>query len=147
MRSPRCNSNRWYVDLRQPKRDLRAAGNGSFSWTGPNFTSKDQNPTVGVAGTYLLTVTGANGCSRWMKRRSIPMMVNPVQCDRRYDHLRQPERHAWGSGNGSFSWTGPNYFTSNDQNPTVSVAGTYPHRHRCEWLHVDGSSGGRYRSC
>ncbi|MFZ1689356.1 MAG: hypothetical protein WAU70_18180, partial [Flavobacteriales bacterium] len=43
---------------------LSGSGNGSFSWTGPNgFTSGDQNPTVSAAGTYVLTVTGANGCT------------------------------------------------------------------------------------
>ncbi|MBK9175982.1 MAG: hypothetical protein IPM46_06500 [Flavobacteriales bacterium] len=42
---------------------LQGTGNGSFDWTGPGgFTSNDQNPTVSVAGTYDLTVTGANGC-------------------------------------------------------------------------------------
>ena len=43
---------------------LTGSGNGSFSWTGPNnFTNQDQNPTVSVAGTYVLTVTGSNGCT------------------------------------------------------------------------------------
>ncbi|MEI2420174.1 hypothetical protein V6O07_07855, partial [Arthrospira platensis SPKY2] len=42
---------------------LMATGNGSFSWSGPDgFVSSEQNPTVSVAGTYNLTVTGANGC-------------------------------------------------------------------------------------
>jgi hypothetical protein len=36
----------------------------NFGWTGPNnFTSIEQNPTVSVAGTYVLTVTGENGCT------------------------------------------------------------------------------------
>ncbi|MBC5993008.1 PKD domain-containing protein [Pontibacter cellulosilyticus] len=37
----------------------------TYSWTGPNgFTSIEQNPTVTVAGTYILTVTKkSNGCS------------------------------------------------------------------------------------
>ncbi|MCB0812298.1 MAG: hypothetical protein KDB87_03930, partial [Flavobacteriales bacterium] len=36
----------------------------SFSWTGPGgFNSSDQNPVVTTAGTYVLTVTGANGCT------------------------------------------------------------------------------------
>lgn len=40
------------------------ANNPSFAWTGPNgFVSNLQNPTTATAGTYLLTVTGTNGCS------------------------------------------------------------------------------------
>ncbi|MBL0046066.1 MAG: hypothetical protein IPP33_17245 [Flavobacteriales bacterium] len=43
---------------------LGGSGNGTFSWSGPNgFTSTQQNPVVGTAGTYVLTVTGSNGCS------------------------------------------------------------------------------------
>ncbi len=43
---------------------LVGTGNGTFAWSGPNgFTSTAQNPTVGIAGTYNLTVTGANGCT------------------------------------------------------------------------------------
>src|SRR5690606_39434689 len=43
---------------------LMGSGNGTFAWTGPNgFTSVEQNPTVSVAGTYTLVVTGANGCT------------------------------------------------------------------------------------
>ena len=40
------------------------ASNPSYAWTGPNnFTSNDPNPTVGLEGDYILTVTGANGCT------------------------------------------------------------------------------------
>ncbi|MBK7298279.1 MAG: hypothetical protein IPI91_17325 [Flavobacteriales bacterium] len=43
---------------------LMGTGNGTFSWTGPNnFTSALQNPVVSAAGTYMLTVTGTNGCT------------------------------------------------------------------------------------
>ncbi|MDR6944763.1 DUF2341 domain-containing protein [Mucilaginibacter pocheonensis] len=41
----------------------------TYSWTGPNsFTSTSQNPTIANAttanaGTYILTVTGSNGCT------------------------------------------------------------------------------------
>ncbi|MBK6831684.1 MAG: hypothetical protein IPG92_13505 [Flavobacteriales bacterium] len=106
---------------------LTGSGNGSFSWTGPNnFTSQDQNPTVSVAGTYVLTVTGANGCTSTDNAEVILDDEAPgatatggtLTCTTTSIMLT-------GSGNGSFSWTGPNNFTSQDQNPTVSVAGTY----------------------
>ena len=40
------------------------APNPQFAWTGPNgFASSLSNPTVTEAGTYVLVVTGANGCT------------------------------------------------------------------------------------
>src|SRR5690606_39914794 len=43
---------------------LQGAGNGTYSWSGPGgFTSNDQNPTVSAPGSYVLTVTGTNGCT------------------------------------------------------------------------------------
>ncbi|MBK7383201.1 MAG: SprB repeat-containing protein [Flavobacteriales bacterium] len=208
------------ITCASPSVTLGATGSGSFSWTGPNFTSNDQNPTVSVAGTYILTVTGANGCQS-MDQAEVDSDENTPGATATGGTITcaNPSVTLGATGNGSFSWTGPN-FTSNDQNPTVSVAGTYfltvtgangcqsmdqaevdtdlvepgatatggtitcanpaacyrqrqrlllmdrselheqrpepdrvggwhvlPHCHRCEWLHVDGSSGGRYRSC
>ncbi len=38
--------------------------NASFSWTGPGgFSSNAPNPIANLPGTYLLTVTGPNGCT------------------------------------------------------------------------------------
>lgn len=58
--SPICEGN----DL-----ELSALGGTSFSWSGPNlFTSDDQNPTITSvgsvnAGTYTVTVTNSGGCT------------------------------------------------------------------------------------
>ncbi|MBK9175985.1 MAG: hypothetical protein IPM46_06515 [Flavobacteriales bacterium] len=115
---------------------LQGTGNGSFAWTGPGgFTSNDQNPTVSVAGTYDLTVTGANGCQSFASAEveldddapGAQAAGGTLTCDVTSIQLQ-------GTGNGSFAWTGPGGFTSNDQNPTVSVAGTYD-------LTVTGANG------
>ena len=115
---------------------LMGGGNGSYSWTGPGgFTSSDQNPVVATAGTYVLTVTGANGCT---SQASADVLLNAdapgasatggtLTCDVTSVMLM-------GSGNGSFSWTGPGGFTSSDQNPVVATAGTYT-------LTVTGANG------
>ncbi|MBK9175978.1 MAG: hypothetical protein IPM46_06480 [Flavobacteriales bacterium] len=115
---------------------LQGTGNGSFAWTGPGgFTSNDQNPTVSVAGTYTLTVTGDNGCQSFASAEveldddapGAQAAGGTLTCDVTSIQLQ-------GTGNGSFDWTGPGGFTSNDQNPTVSVAGTYD-------LTVTGANG------
>ncbi|MBK6883097.1 MAG: hypothetical protein IPH05_09180 [Flavobacteriales bacterium] len=106
---------------------LMGSGNGSFAWTGPNgFTSTEQNPTVNAAGTYNLTVTGTNGCTSSTSATVILDDQLPgasatggtLTCSVTSIQLM-------GTGNGSFAWTGPNGFTSTEQNPTVNAAGTY----------------------
>ena len=115
---------------------LSGSGNGSFSWSGPgNFTSNDQNPTVCAAGTYTLTVTGANGCTSTATAEvdedtDLPgaqASGGTITCGNECVMLQ-------GSGNGSFSWSGPGNFTSNEQNPTVCAPGTYT-------LTVTGANG------
>src|SRR5690606_2270939 len=103
------------------------SGNGTFAWTGPNgFTSDAQNPTVSVAGTYTLVVTGANGCTSEATAvvsadTAAPVVEapgGPLSCDTYTFQLTA-------TGNGTFWWSGPNGFTSGEQNPVVNVVGTY----------------------
>jgi hypothetical protein len=60
--------------------NLTSAGGNSYSWTGPNgFTSNQQNPsisnlTAGGSGTYTVTVTDANGCAA---NATVSVTVNP----------------------------------------------------------------------
>jgi gliding motility-associated-like protein len=105
----------------------------SYSWTGPNnFSSSNQNPTISNAGsinagTYSVTVT-ANGCT------STPASVNAVinmlpsapivstnspLCSGSSINLM-----ASTMAGATYSWTGPNGFTSSVQNPTITNAGT-----------------------
>ena len=45
------------------------AGMTAYSWTGPGgFTATTQNITITVAGTYTVTITGANGCQSTCSR-------------------------------------------------------------------------------
>ncbi len=110
---------------------LSGSGNGTFSWTGPNsFTSNAQNPTVSVAGTYVLTVTGANGCTSTASAQvigdtNVPDafigFFFPLDCNTTSTNITGNST-VTGS---SFSWSGPNSFTSASQTITVSVPGTY----------------------
>jgi hypothetical protein len=103
----------------------------TFLWSGPNgYTSNQQNPSVNVAGTYTVIVTDSiTGCTN----SAIAIVT---------DNAQPPGASASGNtltcvttsviinGNSpastpTFAWSGPNGFTSNLQNPTVSIAGNY----------------------
>ena len=101
----------------------------SYSWTGPNgFSSTLQNPsissaTVAASGTYNVTVT-VLGCGS--AAGSTVVVVNPTPatptatnngplCVGQTLNLTTPL-----VAGGSYSWTGPNGFSSILQNPSVS---------------------------
>jgi len=112
---------------------------GSFYWTGPNgFTSTLQNPvipnvTTAASGTYSVTVT-VDGCTS--EPGTTTVLINPIP-DTPAPSNNSP-LCAGGTLNltnadvpgGSFYWTGPNGFTSTQQNPsianvTTAASGTY----------------------
>jgi len=112
-------------------------GMTSYSWTGPNgFTSSVQNPVItgvtdAASGTYTLTVTNATGCSA---STTVNVTINTVDLPTAV--ANNPcvggDLNLFGGPSGmvSYSWTGPNGFTSSVQNPviigvTAAAAGTY----------------------
>jgi hypothetical protein len=106
---------------------LIGTGNGTYAWSGPNnFVSTEQNPTVSTAGTYTLVVTGANGCtsqasaevSNDQQAPTASALGGSLDCVSGSIVLQ-------GGGIGSFSWSGPNNFTSTQQNPVVNTVGNY----------------------
>ncbi len=106
---------------------LQGNGSGSFAWSGPGgFNSTEQNPEVCAPGTYNLIVTGANGCTSTASTEvdednDLPgasATGGTLTCTTPCVTLQ-------GNGGGSFAWSGPGGFTSNEQNPEVCVPGTY----------------------
>lgn len=108
-----------------------------YAWTGPNgFTSTIKNPTISSAtpaasGTYTLNISNGNCVSTG----SVDVIVNPnpiadasavstAVCEG-----ADIELLAGTVSGASYSWTGPNGFTSNDQNPVIDAinaeSGTY----------------------
>ena len=115
---------------------LSGSGNGNYSWSGPNgFTSQDQNPTVSAAGTYILTVTGGNGCTSQASAVVGQDDELPgAQASGGTINCENSSVIVMGSGNGTYSWSGPNGFNSQAQNVAVTEAGSYT-------LTVSGENG------
>lgn len=118
-----------------------ASGGLSYAWTGPNgFISVLQNPvispaTMDMSGVYNLNVTNTTtGCTSVTGTTNVLIKLTPTQptlssnspiCEGQTLNLQSAS-----NPNVSYSWTGPNTFNSNLQNPsinniTLSAAGTY----------------------
>jgi gliding motility-associated-like protein len=111
----------------------------TYSWTGPNsFTSTLQNPsivnaTTAASGTYSVSVT-VNGCTSVDSIEIVTVNATPVSPTASSNSplcagstLNLTASTIIGA---TYSWTGPNSFTSTLQNPsisnvTVSASGTY----------------------
>jgi gliding motility-associated-like protein len=104
-----------------------------YAWTGPNgFSSTAQNLEDLFAGTYQLIVTDANGCSLVGPQVTIsepsPLALRQSKEDNLCFQWTSGSISVIASGGMapySYSWTGPNEFTSANQNLLGLVAGTY----------------------
>ncbi|MGD0710555.1 MAG: PKD domain-containing protein [Bacteroidales bacterium] len=117
-----------------------SAGSGTnyiFSWSGPNsFSSSNQYPailnaTTTDAGTYTVTVTiSTTGCSA-TAQTTVTINTNPVATASSNSAICAGNTLDLTSGGGStYNWSGPNSFSSTNQNPaitsaTTSASGTY----------------------
>ena len=111
----------------------------TYAWTGPGgFTSTSQNPTINAAtaaasGVYTLIITNG-GCSSTPATTTV--VVNPVPTATASSNTPICVGSALNlagntvAGTTTYSWTGPNGFTSTSQSPTINPAtaaasGTY----------------------
>lgn len=108
----------------------------SWSWSGPNsFTSSVQNPSIpsvtsAANGTYTLVATDANGC---YNSTTLTITVTPLPTPTAGSNspLCVNQNLSLSAGGGAtYSWSGPNSYTSTVQNPlisgvTTSAAGNY----------------------
>ncbi len=108
-------------------------GGATYSWTGPNgFTSSNEDPTisgatVAASGTYSLTITD-NGCSSIVDNVSVTVNANPSANAGVVNNTICTGQNIQLTGNtvsgASYSWTGPNGFTSSNEDPTITGATT-----------------------
>src|SRR5205823_2672658 len=105
----------------------------TYSWTGPNgFSSSTQNPsianaTTAASGTYSVTVT-VNGCTSTAATTTATVNAIPAAptasnsgpiCAGQTLSLS-----ASTVSGATYSWTGPNGFSSSTQNPSIANATT-----------------------
>lgn len=101
----------------------------TYSWSGPNgFTSSLQNPsitnvTITDSGVYSLTVT-LNGCTSASSSTHVAINQTPlpptVNSNLQVCAGQPINLTASGAAGVTYSWTGPNSFISNQQNPTIA---------------------------
>lgn len=105
---------------------LYASTSTTYSWNGPNgFISNLQNPIVpnsvlSNSGAYTLIVTNNNGCTDTI---SIPIIINPntsVIANSNSPVCEGLVLNLFVSQGLDYTWTGPNGFTSNLQNPIIN---------------------------
>ncbi|MEZ4883146.1 MAG: proprotein convertase P-domain-containing protein [Chitinophagales bacterium] len=105
--------------------NLTSNGGTSYIWAGPNsFSFNGQNPSIPNAqsvdaGTYTVTVTDGNSCS---DTAETTVVINQPTAIAGSNSPVCPgdDLNLTSSGGVSYSWTGPNSFTSNLQNPTIN---------------------------
>ncbi|MBN8677292.1 MAG: T9SS type A sorting domain-containing protein [Chitinophagales bacterium] len=120
------------VSCGAPSTQLSGSGSGALLWTGPDgFVSAAANPVVSQTGVYVLTATNsANGCTASDQAvvssdGSLPTVnasaSGELNCTNQSVLLQSGNNNP----NATFAWTGPNGFSSNLPNPSVSVPGSY----------------------
>jgi gliding motility-associated-like protein len=103
----------------------------SYSWNGPNgFSSSLQNPaitniTAANSGNYSVTAT-ANGCSSLSASQNVVVNIVPssptASSNSPVCSGKSISLNASTISGAAYNWSGPNGFTSNQQNPVIANA-------------------------
>jgi gliding motility-associated-like protein len=107
--------------------NLTGSGALTYTWSGPNsFSSQQQNPivpgiTAAANGIYTLGVTDANTCTNVA---TVNVVINalPVVTATGATVCLNNTINLFAGGGVSYSWSGPNAFSSNIQNPSITNA-------------------------
>ncbi|MFK7984032.1 MAG: T9SS type A sorting domain-containing protein, partial [Saprospiraceae bacterium] len=121
------------ITCANPQVTLKALSNDNiqmYAWESTNgIFSNDQTIDVSEAGTYQLTVTNQNGCVTTEHftveaQTDLPIFelkANDLTCANPTSELKV----VYSGTDLNFNWTGPENFTSNLANPTVTTPGIY----------------------
>lgn len=116
---------------------LTASGGASYQWAGSNgFSSSGatvsiNNATISTnAGVYTVTVTNASGCSATATTNMVINALPEITISSNSPVCAGQTLTFTATGGTTYSWTGPNGFTSSVPNPSISNAssihsGTY----------------------
>ncbi len=104
----------------------------NYSWTGPGtYTATSKNITALEAGTYIITVTDNNSCTKnktieiaepsaiWIKDSTIQVTCNGLSDAKIF------LKDSGGTGAHTYSWVGPGAFSSTNKNISGLIAGDY----------------------
>ena len=103
------------------------AAPATFQWSGPGgFTATIPNPTANQYGTYRVTVTNSDGCTKTATAAVNQYPGAPYVSINLVTTAGQRRLNCTTTAfNPTYAWTGPNNFTSNLRNPIVTDPGLY----------------------
>lgn len=103
------------------------AAPATFQWSGPaGFSSSLQNPVANQAGTYRVTVTNSDGCTKTATAGVNQYPGAPYVGINLVTFGGQRRLNCTTTAfSPSYAWTGPNGFTANIRNPIVTDPGIY----------------------
>ncbi len=107
------------------------ANQATFSWVGPGgFSSNQASFQTATAGTYSVTVTNtANGCTNTASTQvtvdTLPPQVVVITDTLTCTDTAVVLLTTTNANPATFTWTGPEGFSSTQASPVVSMAGTY----------------------
>ena len=116
--------------------ELNGGGGLDYEWSGPNnFSSTDQNTIIPNASTlnggiYTLIIMDSNGCSDTTETEVVVNELPSASGGSNSPVCEGDDIQLNASGGDEYNWSGPNNFSSVDQNPVITGAsqlqsGTY----------------------
>lgn len=108
-------------------KDINFIGSGgvTYQWFGPaSFSSGIQNPTISAvtltnSGTYTLVATAANSCTNSITQ-NVVVNASPLVSANGATVCEGSNANISASGGVTYSWSGPNGFSSVLQNPVIA---------------------------